>query len=323
MAADAAPSRLAVIIPARNGMPFLPLAIRSILDQTYTDFRLLVVDDGSSDGSAAFAESVADLRLIVLHRQHGGYSRLMNDVVPGLSESLVAVLHQDDVAQPDRLARQVAFLDKHPEYDAVFCQLTMIGANGRSLGLRGVGSGAETDDYDPDRHGSLVHTSACFRRDRFLALGGYRVDIYPAADYDLLLRMSEQGRVAVINCPLVQYRFHAGANTYKVFRRMALMARYARHLHDLRRSGQAEIPLDAYRAARERGPLVRLRNHRIETGRYLYRCAASCMGAGRYARGALLLTLAAAFVPLTVASTLGPYLRTASSARGGRRPGGR
>ena len=310
---------MAVVIPSFNGMPYLPEAVQSILDQTFRDFRLYIVDDGSQDGSPAFARSVADPRATAMSVAHGGYSRLMNAVGPGLREPLVAVLHQDDVALPERLERQTDLLERRPEYDAVFCQLELIGADGRRLGFRSVGSGADAEDYDPGRYGSLVHTGACFRRDRFVALGGYRTELYPAADYDLLLRMAEQGRVAVINRPLVRYRYHAGANTYKVFRRMALMGRYVRHLHDLRSAGRPEISLEAYRASREHSLPVRWRNYRTETGRYCYRRAAALAGSGRYARGGAFLAAAALCIPLTVAGTLGAYLRRPGTGQDSRR----
>src|SRR5689334_14669061 len=107
--------RVSVIMPMYNALPFVKEAIGSILDQSFQDFELLIVDNGSTDGSLQYAMSLSDQRVQVLSEsEHGAGRALTAGIFAGRGEFL-AVMDADDIAHPDRLRTQVEFLHSHPE----------------------------------------------------------------------------------------------------------------------------------------------------------------------------------------------------------------
>lgn len=110
-----APPRIAVILPVYNGEPYLDEAIRSVLDQTYTDFQLVVIDDGSTDRSAHIVEGFSDPRIRLIRLAvNGGLVAALNAGIAQSTSELTARMDADDVCLPRRFERQVAFLDAHP-----------------------------------------------------------------------------------------------------------------------------------------------------------------------------------------------------------------
>src|SRR5207245_5858735 len=113
-------TRLSVVLPVRDGMPYLREAVGSILGQTMAAFELLISDDGSTDGTAAFLSSVTDERVRVIRPDRdldlvGAHAF----AVAATSTELVALMGQDDIAEPTRLERQIALLDGEPSVDLV------------------------------------------------------------------------------------------------------------------------------------------------------------------------------------------------------------
>jgi glycosyltransferase involved in cell wall biosynthesis len=109
-------------MPVYNGAPYLPESIESVLSQTLTDLELVVVDDGSRDATRAIVEGFArsDPRIrLIAHDENEGVTSARNDAWRGARAPYIAVLDSDDVALPDRLARQVEYLDARPSVAAV------------------------------------------------------------------------------------------------------------------------------------------------------------------------------------------------------------
>src|SRR5690606_32227529 len=106
--------RVSVVMPVYDGARLVRQAIDSLLAQTYGDFELLVVDDGSRDGTAELVEQVRDPRVRLLRRPPGGTSAALNAGLDEARGEYVARLDHDDLAAPTRLAEQVRFMDRHP-----------------------------------------------------------------------------------------------------------------------------------------------------------------------------------------------------------------
>ena len=107
--------RLSVIMPVHNAMPFLPDAIASIISQTYRAFRLLIVDDGSTDDSKDYLKTLSDARVSVISSpKRCGQGSARNLALAQCDTEYTAFMDADDVSLPNRLARQVQFLDEHP-----------------------------------------------------------------------------------------------------------------------------------------------------------------------------------------------------------------
>ena len=125
-------SKGAVLMAVYNGMPYLPLAIESILGQTYEDFEFLIINDRSTDETREVVLGYRDSRIRLLDNQENiGQTRSLNR---GLSETrceLVARMDDDDVSHPQRLERQVRFLEEHADVAVVGSNLTFVDSGGQ------------------------------------------------------------------------------------------------------------------------------------------------------------------------------------------------
>lgn len=157
-------------------------------------------------------------------------------------------------------------------------------------------------DYGWGVYGCIVHSTICFRRESFLALGGYRSSLYPVDDYDLLLRFEEIYKVAVINKALVKYRIHAKAGTFKTFPEMEFKTRYVEEMAARRRSGKPEVSLIEFSHTLNQATLWEKWKRNINgMGRLMFRQGGLMLAEGKYFRG--LYSLAGAFL-LAPRSTL-------------------
>jgi glycosyltransferase involved in cell wall biosynthesis len=200
-------------MPVYNGERFIAESVRSVLASDLADLELLVLDDGSVDGSvtAAREAAAADPRLRIISLPHGGVAAARN---AGLRESrapLIANLDADDVMFPQRLVRQVAFLDAHPEYVGIGSRALVIDAEGRPtrIGVR-LFSHEDIDRAHLDgRGGAVWNPTMTFRRSTALEVGGYLDGLHTTGeDHDLWLRMAEVGKLANLPDVLIRYRIH-------------------------------------------------------------------------------------------------------------------
>ncbi len=205
--------RLSVVMSVRDGLPWLAEAIDSVLTQTFQDFELVVVDDGSTDCTPAILGSITDPRVRVLTQAATG---LTVALARGIAESrgmLVARMDADDVALPERFARQVAFLDGHSEVGLLGTGCHEIGPSGEIVRM----IRPPVDDAILRRvlirRNPFVHASVMLRREALEAAGGYETRVPVAQDYDLWLRMSRITRMANLPEPLVLRRLTPGRVT--------------------------------------------------------------------------------------------------------------
>lgn len=291
-------SKLTVIIPVYNGMPFLKEAVESILNQTYSDFRLLIIDDGSTDDSFHYLQSLSDDRLELWQQRNLGLCTSLNRAIQTVDSEFIARLDQDDVALPSRLQEQIEYLIHHPETICVLSNISRIVANGKEFGSYTTHVQEPISDYDPDQYGCIVHSTICFRRQAFVDLGGYRSQVYPVDDYDLLLRFWETGKVAVINKPLVKYRVHSKASTFKVFREMQIKTRYVTTMSQLRQTGNPELSLLEFMQTLDQTHFLgKLARHFEESGMLHFRKAGLLIGEGQMFLGGLNLMIAVLYYP--------------------------
>lgn len=196
---------VSVVMPVRNAMPFLDAAIESILTQTHRDFELVIGDDGSTDGSseclAAWARRDPRIRLLRNDGAGLGPSGSANWVARAARHRLIARMDADDIALPDRLAREVRAFREHPDAVVVGSMCDYIDANGRRIFGRDRSIFRNRRCVFPCAHASLM-----VRRDIFERVGGYRRECDYWEDVDLFLRMERQGRVLILSDILVRYR---------------------------------------------------------------------------------------------------------------------
>jgi glycosyltransferase involved in cell wall biosynthesis len=202
---------ISVILPVYNAERYVTQAIESILAQTFTDFELLITDDGSTDRSLPILQQYAakDCRIQLTSSSNQGVSKTRNHMLHQAKGEFIAVMDADDIASPDRFARQIAFLREHPEVVCVGSAHAVIDHRGRFLShLPLPQTDAEIQQAALAGHGSICHPCAMVRRTAMLAVGGYNEDLYSAHDLDLWLKLGEIGQLANLEASLLQYRIH-------------------------------------------------------------------------------------------------------------------
>ena len=197
---------ITVLLPAYNAEPFITEAVMSILQQSYTNFVLLIIDDGSTDRTGEILEDLAsrDSRIALYRRENRGLIATLNEGLSLCRTELVARMDADDIALPDRLVMQKDFMDAHPE--VAVCGTCCIFHESN-----------EVWRYPFDTpmdilflfNASLIHPSVMFRRSIIRDVGGYHTDMVAAEDYELWVRLLSQG-VQLVNLatPLLRYRQH-------------------------------------------------------------------------------------------------------------------
>jgi glycosyltransferase involved in cell wall biosynthesis len=205
-------------MPVFNAGKFLREAVESILAQSFRDFEFLIFDDGSTDESRALLERCAsdDVRVKLTLGEHRGYTSCLRQGVDAARGRYVARMDADDVSLPNRLARQVQFMDQHPECVAVGGQAVRIDADGDALCLQRV---PETHERIDERHmrrfgGQIMHPNVMMRTQTLRQIGNYRPEFEPAEDLDLFLRLAEVGRLANLGEVTLKYRMHLKSVTH-------------------------------------------------------------------------------------------------------------
>ncbi|MCY7289058.1 MAG: glycosyltransferase, partial [Cryobacterium sp.] len=193
-----------VLLPVFNGGARLPQAIESVLAQSYERFELLVIDDGSDDGTADYLDSLVDPRVRVVHQSNQGLVRTLNRGFSEASHQFVARMDADDVSEPERLAVQTQFLIENPLVAAVGSCFVTIDDEGSVLDEVHVAADARYLRRSMYFRNSFAHGAMTLRRDRVLQVGGYR-EVGPCEDYDLWVRLLRS--YALGNVPDVLYRY--------------------------------------------------------------------------------------------------------------------
>ncbi|QDV36259.1 glycosyltransferase family 2 protein [Tautonia plasticadhaerens] len=204
---------VSVVMPAYNAERYLAEAVESILEQTFEDFEMIVLDDGSTDGTLAILDryAAADGRVRVISRPNTGIVGALNEMVAHSRGELLARMDSDDVARPDRLERQVAYMRARPECVCVGSWVVFIDSKGRPISLGHVDPDDDEALQDEALSGScpLCHPSVMMRADVVRAVGGYCESFSTAQDIDLFLKLGDRGRLGNIQEPLLKYRLHA------------------------------------------------------------------------------------------------------------------
>jgi glycosyltransferase involved in cell wall biosynthesis len=211
--------RISFICTAYNAAEFISQTIESVLDQTMDELEFIVVDDGSTDGTADIVEAVRDPRLLLIRAPHSGIPAVGRNIAIRHSQaSIIAVTDADDVSLPTRLQQQLEFLERHPQaglvhtlsYDLVDGESTLAE---RQCPVEGV--------MPPEvaiaaiLHRNFIRTSSvAIRRKAFEDAGGFDEDVRLCGveDFALWLQCYEQhASIGYINEPLIKYRIHPGS----------------------------------------------------------------------------------------------------------------
>jgi len=203
-----------VLVTAYNAEATLREALDSLLAQTFSDIRIVVLDDGSAD---ATPQILADYdakedRVLVVTQPNGGIVDALNAGLSYCTAEYFARLDSDDVSLPERLGKQLAYLRSHPDCVAVGAEVLHIDANG--VLLTDLPDLAPVESADaaraPGREPYLIHSTILVRRADMEAIGGYRHSPY-SEDSDLFWRLAERGALFSLPEALCKYRVHGAS----------------------------------------------------------------------------------------------------------------
>ncbi|MGB9182219.1 MAG: glycosyltransferase family A protein, partial [Pyrinomonadaceae bacterium] len=210
--AESSAPAISVVMPVHNALPFLDESIRSILNQSFTDFEFVILDDASTDDSGKtlreWAKKDERIRLHFTERKLG-LSGSSNFVVSQSRAPLVARMDADDVSHPERLMRQWEVMRDCPEIILLGTLCEGIDAKGGRVRPRDRWRILRRSLFPPFPHGSVM-----FRRRAFDEAGGYREECVGWEDQELFLRMSERGCVAALPDALYCYRYHLNCTSF-------------------------------------------------------------------------------------------------------------
>ncbi len=241
--------RISVVLPVRNAARWLDRSISSLLNQSFGDFEVLAIDDGSTDASPGILHSHAqrDARIRILAQSGPG---LVGSLNRGLAEArgvFVARMDADDLAKPTRFERQLRFFDAHPATALLGTWAQEIDDQDRELGLRK----PETESCKLiailQRANPCVHSSVMLRADAIRRVGGYRPAFEGAEDYDLWLRIADMAPIANLPEVLMCYRVHGESVSTQRAVRQAFSVRLAQCSASARQSAQSD-PADGLAA---------------------------------------------------------------------------
>jgi len=201
--------RVSVITPCYNAARFVAATVQSIRDQTMADWEMLVVDDGSTDGSPSIVRAIADTRVRVIEQHNAGPSAARNAGIAAARGAFIAFLDADDLALPHRLAVQVAHLDADPDLAVVASGYEWIDADGAVL------PAAHSWQYPFELNAlrdwlfdcPLVPSATMIRRDAWAAVGGFETALRGGEDWHFWMRLVLDGwRLAWLKEVVTQYR---------------------------------------------------------------------------------------------------------------------
>jgi hypothetical protein len=199
---------VSVVLSVRNGGEDLPTALDTILTQSFSDFELIAINNGSTDGTREFLDLIADPRVRVYHQEDKGLAAALNRGISLARGRYIARQDHDDLADPSRFAKQVAFLDAHPEHGLVgTCAEIWVGdtPSGR---FHDHPTEDEILRFDLLFNNPFVHSSVMIRKSALDRVGGYTTDParQPPEDYELWSRIARHYRVANLGERLTVYR---------------------------------------------------------------------------------------------------------------------
>lgn len=200
--------KISVVMPVFNGGKFLIDAVNSVLQQSYRDFELLIINDGSTDGSADILSEFAskDSRVRLFNRANHGLIATLNFAIARCNGEFIARMDADDVCEPERLARQLEFFSNNPNVAVLGTGYSYINQDGDTLGQRNI----QTDDNNIRAAfffgNPLAHPSIMFNLRQMPPNWQYDNAFEGAEDLALWLALSSQVKFANLAEPLLAYR---------------------------------------------------------------------------------------------------------------------
>ncbi len=186
---------VSVVIPAYNVADYIEQSIFSVVSQTYKELEIIVVDDGSTDATAAIADAYAkqDTRIRIITQSNKGLAAARNTGIANAHGDYVCILDSDDIMLPNKIAEQYAFLDSHPEYNIAYSDLYHFMDGKKSVYHHPIAP-LSTPHYESLLYGNVINPNTVFfRRSLFEKYGGFDESIRSAEDWEYWLHVAWNG----------------------------------------------------------------------------------------------------------------------------------
>jgi glycosyltransferase involved in cell wall biosynthesis len=212
--------RVTILLTCYNHLAYLPAALDGIRAQTFQDYEVIAIDDGSTDGSREWLAAQPRIQLVLNEKNLGTYGTLNKGLDLATGE-FIAVLNDDDVWMPEKLAKQVLLLDANPTVGLVHTEGEFI--DGKGVVFEGEPLGFkfprfETGDIllDLVYENKIIASAALFRASIVKEIGGFNENYFGSGDWEMWFRIAEHYQVGCVNEKLSQYRVHGANASHKL-----------------------------------------------------------------------------------------------------------
>ena len=206
---------VAVLLPCYGSLPYIQETIESLMQQTFSDFEVVIINDRIASEDLEYVKGLArlDSRFRVLESEGHGISAALNTGIASSNSSLIARIDADDKMDPKRLEVQSHEIELNGAVLCVGSQLKLIDNNGGFIRYTSFPESPSQIRKMMDLRNVVAHPSVLFRKDAILKVGSYRSFFDGAEDYDLWLRLLNSGEILNLHEPLTTYRIHASQET--------------------------------------------------------------------------------------------------------------
>lgn len=221
--------KVTVIIPTYNRMGTIAESVQSVLDQTYSNLELLIVDDGSTDGTESVIKEFTDNRInYVRMDKNGGVANARNVGVSLAKTDWIAFQDSDDIWHKDKLEKQMTYAKEHPEYALIYSKYRLIYPDGEESVVPAYPNEVmEGDIFKPLLERNVIGApTVLVKRETFMDIGGFDTAFHALEDWDFVIRFAKQYRIGFIDEMLMDARMLNGgvssniANYYEARCRM-------------------------------------------------------------------------------------------------------
>ncbi|MBL0183798.1 MAG: glycosyltransferase [Chitinophagaceae bacterium] len=206
--------KITVLMPAFNAEKYIGEAIGSVLNQSFTDFELLIINDGSTDATEKIIRSFSDERIRLINQANQGVSAALNIGLLNANAELIARVDADDICLPCRLEKQFNFLRTHPDYVLVGSDAAYVDRNGDFVFLLAYPAYSDAEIKNlPIAICPFSHVTVMYRKQAALEAGMYDVNAHSFEDHLLWHKLMKKGKVSNLKETLMKVRFSPGSLT--------------------------------------------------------------------------------------------------------------
>ena len=297
---------VSVIMPVYNGEPFLQAAIASIVEQTYQNIELLVLDDGSTDSSSEIVLQFTqkDPRIKLISRPNRGLGATLNELISLASSEYIARMDSDDISELNRIETQLSLIKSDKNCVMTGSQIEFITPNSTTSAFPMPLEHSEIRKGLLQARFPICHPSIMFRKSAATKIGGYSV-LGAGEDLDFFLKMSEIGKICNTKEKLFKYRIQPNSLSIKKARELNKAYSFAIHNANLRNKKEHELSQEEYSIIwNNRGLYKRIRDSIHNFSERVYRQSITLRSDGLLISSYIYLLLAALLRPTTTAARI-------------------